>query len=148
MLSQGEEDNAGRRKKTQQDDHGFSLGGLLDITLSAFLVEALENNKILSSTAKQLSGLDELQQIWIRQLVAELGYYPTLRQAKYLNELQLSKKLTKTRMREVFIQVKLKQRKIEFRYYELEKYFSPGDTVLEMRQQILNILENRNNIRR
>ena len=33
MLSQGEEDNAGRRKKTQQDDHGFRLGGLLEVIM-------------------------------------------------------------------------------------------------------------------
>ena len=41
MLSQGEEDNAGRRKKTQQDDHGFRLGGLLDMRKQVYIATKL-----------------------------------------------------------------------------------------------------------
>lgn len=111
--------------------------------LYADLLEMVDLKKIPLNVGVAVSYLEEIQQIWLYELLnANLGYTLSISQAEKLKKFQSDHKLTKGAMEAILSEEMGAGPKISIKAKEIAQYFPPDTSPQEMQQTILKLLEN------
>jgi len=110
--------------------------------LSPELLEMVDVKKIPLNVGVAISYLDEMRQIWLHELIGEIGHCPALGQAEKLKKYQTEHKLTKEVMEVILSEEAGTGPSISIKTKSIEKYFPPDTGKQEMEETILKLLEN------
>lgn len=106
------------------------------------LLQLVDEGKIAFRPAVEISYLTEKQQADLLETMESADCTPSLAQAIRFKELSRDNKLDKETISTILAQPKANQReKITFRREELDKYFPKNVTENDIRNKILNLLE-------
>lgn len=106
------------------------------------ILEKVDNGKISSSPAEQISYLNEKEQKDLLETIESEDCTPSITQAKELHKLSDSGELDIDKMLNILSQEKANQKeKIVLPHEQIKKYFSKDATPREILEQIMRLLE-------
>jgi len=110
--------------------------------LSTELLELVDRKKLHLNVGVAISYLEEMQQIWLYELIRDMGCSLSLVQAEKLKKYQSEHKLTKEVMEVILTEDSGPGPSISIKTKAIEKYFPPDTSKQEMETTILKLLEN------
>ena len=110
--------------------------------LSSELLELVDRKKLHLNVGVAVSYLEEMQQIWLYELIRDMGCSLSLVQAEKLKKVQTDHKLTKEVMEVILTEDNGPGPSISIKTKAIEKYFPENTSKREMEETILKLLEN------
>lgn len=110
--------------------------------LSSDLLNLVDLKKLPLNVGVIVSYFEEMQQIWIYELINEMGTSLSLAQAEKMKKYHGAHKLTKEVMEVILSEESGSGSSISIKAKAIEKYFPPKTSKKEMEESILKLLDN------